>query len=195
MTCFQAIHSASNAYWGEQTDTYTYAMQSAHPGIWISALVAFMTESTDPNPVSATAFQAAYECINLYGQHVRSDAPQTRLACVDIARIKQHCDDATLPSDGKDIVQNLLSDFLEATVETKLGNDVRQYVASRLADQALTGLVGTSTDDSDTMRALRAMQCIVQCVPLPDTPDYKHDGPEYIAVRSQAVRSLEAFAS
>ncbi|TFK83611.1 hypothetical protein K466DRAFT_602702 [Polyporus arcularius HHB13444] len=196
--CFREIQLASIKHWGG--DGHGRAMRSVHPCMWSIALVAFMTPSGEDGkwtPSVLAAMKAVYDYMSAVGQHIRSDTSWTRLVCVDIARVVQHCNDPTLPSDCKDIARRLLKDDLPeimlATAEAKLGIDVRQYVTSTL-DQALEGLDGTATEDSATMRALRSVRCIVQCVPPPGAPDYKHDSPEFEVVRSQAVRALEAFS-
>ncbi|KAI0712726.1 hypothetical protein C8T65DRAFT_176460 [Cerioporus squamosus] len=204
--CFRTILSANVAHWGE--DEHWRPMRSVHPCFWSGAIIALMKvsgpDAAEWSPSAlASALKAAYEYIDPRGQHVRSDAPRTRLAYADFARIIHHYSPATLPPDSPDLAEVLLRhglrEMLGQTAERGVGNDVRQYVASTLSHNCETMLgldsgPANQVDDASTIRALTALRCIIYCVPPAGSADCKPGDPEYEAVRAQVVRVLDAFA-
>ena len=55
---------------------------------------------------------------------------------------------------------------------------------------ALHGLL----HERNTWVALRAIECVILCLPSPASPDYKPDDSQYQDIQAGAVRSLEAFS-
>ena len=51
----------------------------------------------------------------------------------------------------------------------------------------------TQTELSANKECIEAVECMVPCMPSPESPDYKPDDPEYQALRAQASSTLEAF--
>ena len=67
-------------------------------------------------------------------------------------------------------------------------------VLSVFAQNVPPGWESTQTDVIQAIHGLSAIQCIIYCVPVPGSPDYKPDDPEYKALRAQASSTLEAFS-
>ena len=52
----------------------------------------------------------------------------------------------------------------------------------------------TQTELSANKECIEGIECMVPCMPSPESPDYKPDDPEYQALRAQASSTLEAFS-
>ncbi len=221
-TCFQKIISANIAHWG--TGGHWEPMRSVHPCMWSGALIALMDASGNdavwsPSTLVA-ALDTAYCYINPRSPQYQSDSPGTRLLCVDFARILRHYDPSTLPPDSPDIAGYIyktdLGSVIKNTGDMNLGNDVRKHgnfpyssllltafelmhayyiVVSVYIDDTLKGLEGTIIEDASFERALKALQCIIYCVPSRTGSDYRLDDPEYKVIKSQAARALESFSN
>ena len=147
-------------------------------------------------------------------RHVRSDLslPWTRLASMDLAWILRH-HPATVQHIARKIRRYGLGALMREASELDLGLDVRNYGQSALSyrnalllthvmnvtvassigcEQMLQkGLAATNSNLTSTRHALHSVQCIVSCVPWPNSPDYQPNNPEYHALRAEAVRALE----
>ncbi|KAI0688773.1 hypothetical protein C8T65DRAFT_114199, partial [Cerioporus squamosus] len=143
-TCFQAIRSANIAYWGEEEHVRPMWLV-VHPCMWSGTIVSLMTASGEDWAGSsselAAAMENAYAYMNLYSEDIQSDTPWTRLVCADFARIVHHSDHDKLPPHPTNITDlslyYRLQTLIRRTLEVKLGNDVRRYVARVCLDKTL----------------------------------------------------------